>query len=192
MSEALRPSWKLAASILPWFCKRRLEERARSIPAGADGSGPILEASSDERSPTVVERAGSGFEEDFRQLSEEAPSDGLTTIPERGWHVINNQILALSHSFYPNNNISLTRWIALVESSGDLCKRVPSGGGVEQMGQLDLQPPLFLVQVMRSNLLTYGGLQQAVGGDGSVPQEPVQAGLHRAHHTLRKGGRHSH
>ncbi len=45
---------------------------------------------------------------------------------------------------------------------------------------------------MRSNLLTYGGLQQAVGGDGSVPQEPVQAGLHRAHHMLRKGGRHSH
>ncbi len=79
-----------------------------------------------------------------------------------------------------------------MESSGDLCKRVPSGGGAEQMGQLDLQHPLFLIQVMRSNLLTYGGLQQAVGGDGSVPQEPIQAGLHRAHHTLRKGGRHSH
>lgn len=79
-----------------------------------------------------------------------------------------------------------------MESSGDLCKRVPSGGGAGQMGQLDLKHPLFLVQVMRSHLLTYGGLQQAVGGDGSVPQEPVQAGLHRAHHTLKKGGRHSH
>lgn len=79
-----------------------------------------------------------------------------------------------------------------MESSGDFCKCMPSGGSAGQMGRLDLQHPFFLLQVMRSHLLTYGGLQQAVGGDGSVPQEPVQAGLQRAHHTLRKGGRHSH
>lgn len=78
-----------------------------------------------------------------------------------------------------------------MESSRDLCKRVPSGGGAGQVGWLDLQHPLFLLQVMRSHLLANGSLQQAVGGDGSVPQEPVQAGLHRAHHALRKGGRHS-
>jgi len=84
VSEALRPSWKLAASMLPWFCKSRLEERVRGVPAGAKAPGPVPEMSSEERSFTAVEKAGLWFEEDFRQLSEEAPSEGLTTIPERG------------------------------------------------------------------------------------------------------------
>lgn len=88
VSEALRPSWKLAASMLPWFCKSRLEERVRGVPAGAKAPGPVPEMSRDERSSTAVERAGLGFEEDFRQLSEEAPSEGLTTI-QGGLHLWN-------------------------------------------------------------------------------------------------------
>lgn len=44
---------------------------------------PNPDARSAERSPTAAaERGGVGFEDDFRQLSDEAPSDGLITIPE--------------------------------------------------------------------------------------------------------------
>ena len=89
VSEARRPSWKLTACRLPWFCRSRLEERARGAPTGPDAPGPIPEASRAERSPdAAADRAGAGLDEDFRQLSEEAPSEGLMTIPERSNEVV--------------------------------------------------------------------------------------------------------
>lgn len=84
VSEARRPSWKLTAWRLPWFCRIRLEDRARGAPTGPDVPVPNPDAISTERSPTAAaERGGVGLDDDFRQLSDEAPSDGLITIPER-------------------------------------------------------------------------------------------------------------
>lgn len=100
VSDALRPSWKLAASMLPWFCKSKLEERARGVPAGPKAPGPVPEMRREEKSPTTGERGGLVFEEDFRQLSEDAPSEGLTTI-QGGLHW----------------------WNRLVETSASVCLR---------------------------------------------------------------------
>lgn len=60
-----------------------MEDKVSGVPAGAKVPGPIPEMRSVERSPIALERVGFGLEEDFRQLSEEVPSEGLTTIPVR-------------------------------------------------------------------------------------------------------------
>lgn len=81
MSEARRPSWKLAEGRLPWAWGRRWEERARGAPAGRRAPPSAPEARSVDISPIAACKVGAGLDEDFRQLSEEAPSEGLTTIP---------------------------------------------------------------------------------------------------------------
>lgn len=82
VSEALRPSWKLAGGRLPWAWGRRWEERARGAPADSRAPPSAPEARSVATPPTAACKVGAGLEEDFRQLSEEAPSEGLTTIPK--------------------------------------------------------------------------------------------------------------
>lgn len=58
-----------------------MEERARGAPIGPEAPGPIPEDNKAERSATAAaDKAGAGLEDDFRQLSEEAPSEGLMTI----------------------------------------------------------------------------------------------------------------
>lgn len=81
VSEALRPSWKLAAGRLPCAWGRRWEERARGAPVGSRAPPSAPEAKSADMSPIAACTVGAGLDEDFRQLSEEAPSEGLTTIP---------------------------------------------------------------------------------------------------------------
>lgn len=81
VSEARRPSWKLAAGRLPWAWGRRCEERVKGAPADSRAPLSAPEARSVDMSPIAACRVGAVVEEDFRQLSEEAPSDGLTTIP---------------------------------------------------------------------------------------------------------------
>ena len=76
-----------------------------------------------------------------------------------------------------------------MEASGHLGQRVsPGGGGGEAHGSGGPASLLLLLQVMRPHLLADAGLQQAGGGDGAVPQQPVQAGLHWKHHSLETGG----
>lgn len=82
VSEALRPSWKLAAGRLPCAWGRRWEERARGPPAGSWAPPLASETRSVDISPRAACNAGAGLDEDFRQLSDEAPSEGLTTIPK--------------------------------------------------------------------------------------------------------------
>lgn len=86
MSEALRPSWKLAAGRLPWAWGKRWEERARGAPAGRRAPPSAPEVRSVDISPVVTSGEGAGLDEDFKQLSEEAPSEGLTTIPAQTGH----------------------------------------------------------------------------------------------------------
>lgn len=81
VSEARRPSWKLAAGRLPWAWGRRWEERARGAPAGSRVPPSAPEDKSVDISPAAACKEGAGLDEDFKQLSEQAPSEGLTTIP---------------------------------------------------------------------------------------------------------------
>lgn len=83
MSEALRPSWKLAAGRLPWAWGWRWEERARGVPAHSKAPPSTPEASGPEIPPRTPCIDAAGLDEDFKQLSEEAPSEGLTTIPKK-------------------------------------------------------------------------------------------------------------
>lgn len=83
MSEALRPSWKLAAGRLPWAWGWRWEERAKGAPADSKAPPSAPEARGVEISPRTLCKDGAGLDEDFKQLSDEAPSEGLTTIPKK-------------------------------------------------------------------------------------------------------------
>ena len=82
VSDARRPSWKLAGGRLPRAWSSRVEDWVRGVPTGARVPGPAMQA---RRSSAGVDRPGLPMEdEDFKQLSEEAPSEGLTedtTIP---------------------------------------------------------------------------------------------------------------
>lgn len=69
-----------------------MEDKASCVPAGTKAPGPVPETKSVERSPIPLDRVGFGLEEDFRQLSEEAPSEGLTTIPVRERQVKKNYL----------------------------------------------------------------------------------------------------
>lgn len=72
-----------------------------------------------------------------------------------------------------------------MEAGGDLSQGVSAGrGGGWEEGPECLRG-LLLLQVSGPHLLADAGLQQAVGGNGAVPEQPVQTGLHREHHPLR-------
>ena len=76
-----------------------------------------------------------------------------------------------------------------MEASGHLGQRVSPGGSAgEAQASGGLAGLLLLLQVMRPHLLADAGLQQAGGGYGAVPQQPVQADLHWKHHSLGTGG----
>lgn len=78
MSEALRPSWKLAAGRLPCVWGTRWAEWAREVARGSRPPYSFSEARSVDMPTACI--VGFWLDEDFRQLSEEAPSEGLTTI----------------------------------------------------------------------------------------------------------------
>lgn len=80
VSDALRPSWKLAAGRLPCVWGKRWAERAREVPGGSRPPRSFPEARSVDMPPITACIVGFWLDEDFRQLSEEAPSEGLTTI----------------------------------------------------------------------------------------------------------------
>lgn len=84
VSEALRPSWKLAAGRQAWPWGRRWEETVRGAPAGSRAPLLFPEARRVDISPRASRKVGTALDEDFRQPSEEAPSEGQTTIPTEG------------------------------------------------------------------------------------------------------------
>lgn len=98
MSEALRPSWKLAAGRLPWAWGRRWEERFKGVPVGSRALFSAPEARSVDISPIAACKEGAGLDEDFRQLSDEAPSEGLTTIPKTRRTGINSESVRRTES----------------------------------------------------------------------------------------------
>lgn len=96
VSEALRPSWKLAAGRLPWAWGMRFEEMFKGVPVGSRALLSAPEARRLDTPPMAACKEGAGVDEDFKQLSDEAPSEGLTTIPEHTGQRINPRDLCVS------------------------------------------------------------------------------------------------
>lgn len=87
---------------------------------GPDIAVPNPDGINAEKSPTAVaERGGVGFEDDFRQLSDDAPSDGLITIPERKKYHASEGKSEPEFFFLINSFVLLTGRAAEVKAGGD-------------------------------------------------------------------------
>lgn len=73
-----------------------------------------------------------------------------------------------------------------MEASGDFGEGVSARGGAWELWGRGMQGHFLFFQVPWSHLFTDGGLQQAVGGNGAIPQQPIETGLHWAHHPLKQ------
>lgn len=73
-----------------------------------------------------------------------------------------------------------------METGGDLSQSVSARSGRwREQGPESLRC-LLLLQVSGPHLFADARLQQAVRWNGAVPEQSVQAGLHRKHHTLKQ------
>lgn len=133
VSEALRPSWKLAAGRLPWAWGRRWEERFKGVPVGSRALLSAPEARSVDISPIAACKEGAGLDEDFRQLSDEAPSEGLTTIPKTRRTGINSEPARWTESGSTHARLSSLHgglhWWKRADTSARVCLREVVVGG---------------------------------------------------------------
>lgn len=79
----------------------------------------------------------------------------------------------------------LTWRVALMEAGRDFGQSVSAGGGGGWKKGPESLRCLLLLQVSGSYFLADARLQQTVGWNRAVPEQPVQAGLHWEHHTLK-------
>lgn len=72
----------------------------------------------------------------------------------------------------------------LIEMSGHFGQCVPPAGVARDVDGVVICLNFIFQLLFLSYVFTNGGLQQAVGGDGAVPEEPVEVGIHRKEHRL--------
>lgn len=72
----------------------------------------------------------------------------------------------------------------LIEMSGHFGQCVPPAGVARDVDGVVICLNFIFQLLFLSYFFTNGGLQQAVGGDGAVPEEPVEVGIHRKEHRL--------
>lgn len=94
------------------------------------GSRDLLSAPEARRADTPPMAAcmeGAGLDEDFKQLSDEAPSEGLTTIPEHEGQGVNLCSVqdGVQSAIVQYASVKLTWWVALVEAGRHLRQGVP-------------------------------------------------------------------
>lgn len=73
-----------------------------------------------------------------------------------------------------------------MEAGRHLSQSVSAGGGGGREQGAESLRCLLLLQVPGPHFLADARLQQAVGGNGAVPEQSVQAGFHWKHHTLKQ------
>lgn len=112
---------------------------------------------------------GAGLDEDFKQLSEEAPSEGLTTIPtetdtETGKKLDSVYLTECGLTCAILRMYGILTWrVALVETGRHFSKSMSTGsGGGREQGPQSLCC-LLLLQVPGSHLFADARLEQAVG-----------------------------
>lgn len=72
----------------------------------------------------------------------------------------------------------------LIEMGGHFCQGVPPAGVARDADGVVICLNFIFQLLLLPHFLTDGGLQQAVRGDGAVPEEPVEVGIHREEHRL--------
>lgn len=72
----------------------------------------------------------------------------------------------------------------LIEMGGHFCQGVPSAGVARDADGVVICLNFIFQLLLLPHFLTDGGLQQAVRGDGAVPEKPVEVGIHREEHRL--------
>lgn len=143
VSEARRPSWKLTAGRLPWAWGRRWEERVRWVSAGSRAPLSAREARSVDIPPIASCKVWAGLDEDFRQPSEEAPSEGQTTMPTetqqakqlKRWICNSGHQNVLYSEAFQTNGLCITylhgglHWWKRADTSASVCLREVVLGG---------------------------------------------------------------
>lgn len=89
----------------------------KGAPVGSRALPSAPEARRLDISPMAACKEGAGLDEDFKQLSDEAPSEGLTTIPEHEGRGIKSRDLCMkAHRAKLCVSVKLTWWVALMEA----------------------------------------------------------------------------
>lgn len=86
---------------------------------------------------------------------------------------------------HPSSLPDLLTWRGmLIEMSGHFSQCVPPAGVARDADGVVIRLNFIFQLLLLPYFFTNGGLQQAVGGDGAVPEEPVEVGIHRKEHRL--------
>lgn len=72
----------------------------------------------------------------------------------------------------------------LIEVSSDFSQRVPPAGVARDADGVVVRLNFIFQLLLLPYFFTDGGLQKAAGGDGAIPKEPVEVGIHRKKHRL--------
>jgi len=72
----------------------------------------------------------------------------------------------------------------LIEMSGHFSQCVPPAGVARDADGVVVRLNFIFQLLLLPYFFANGGLQQAVGGDGAVPEEPVEIGIHRKEYRL--------
>lgn len=78
----------------------------------------------------------------------------------------------------------------LIEMSGHFGQCVPSAGVARDADGVVICLNFIFQLFLLPYFFTNGGLQQAVGGDGAVPEESIEVGIHRKEHRLQNTSDH--
>lgn len=86
---------------------------------------------------------------------------------------------------HPSSLSRLLTWRGmLIEMRGHFSQCVPPAGVARDADRVVICLNFIFQLFFLPYFFTNGGLQQAVGGDGAVPEEPVEVGIHRKEHRL--------
>lgn len=72
----------------------------------------------------------------------------------------------------------------LIEMGGHFSQGVPPAGVAGDADGVVIRLNFIFQLLLLPHFLTDGCLQQAVRGDGTVPEEPIEVGIHREEHRL--------
>lgn len=96
-----------------------------------------------------------------------------------------------SNYSHPSSLPDLLTWRGtLIEMSGHFSQCVPPAGVARDADGVFILLNFIFQLLLLPYFFTNGGLQQAVGGDGAVPEEPVEVGIHGKEHRLQNTSNH--
>lgn len=108
-----------------------------------------------------------------------------TDTPQAFVHYGTSSLSFSSKYRHPSSLPDLLTWRGtLIEMSGHFSQCVPPAGVARDADGVFILLNFIFQLLLLPYFFTNGGLQQAVGGDGAVPEEPVEVGIHGKEHRL--------